>query len=240
MKILIVDDEALARARLQDLLQEIDAGLQLLQAENGVQALDLIQAEQPDVALLDIRMPAMDGLELAQHLLAVPTAPAIVFTTAYQEHALEAFDHNAIDYLVKPIRKDRLQRALDKASQINPAQLTNVQQAIPAKPKYFSANKHGKIVLQPVKEVSYLKAEQKYVTAYWPGGELLLDVTLTQIEQEHADVFLRIHRSTLVAVDSMRAIDKDESGNAVMILEAIDERLPISRRLLSQIKSRIK
>lgn len=243
MKILIVDDETLARERLIDLLNEDEPSYQCLQASNGVEALELIQTERPELVLLDIRMPVMDGLELAQHLMTLSgPVPAIVFTTAYQDHALEAFENNAIDYLVKPIRKERLMRALDKASQLGQAKLETLQHidTESRSRQHFSASIHGKIILQPVQEVAYLKAEQKYVTAHWPGGEMLMDESLKSIEAEFSDRFVRIHRNTLVAIDAIRGLEKDDEGNSVLLLRDIEDKLPVSRRHLAGIKKLIK
>lgn len=242
MKILIVDDEALARARLQDLISEELPECELLEAGNGQDALESIQAWQPDLVLLDIRMPIMDGLEVAQHLLNIDNAPALVFTTAYQDHALTAFDSNAVDYLVKPIRKERLLKALAKANRLRLPQIQAIRASEPEmkQRKHLSASRQGKIHLQPIEEVYYLKAEQKYVIANWPEGDLLLDESLKSLETEFSDRFIRIHRNTLVATNYISGLEKDNAGNTLIVMRDMPERLPVSRRHLAGIKKVLK
>jgi len=242
MKVLIVDDEALARARLRDLIGEEFPEYEILEAGNGLDALESIQARPPDLLLLDIRMPIMDGLEVAQHLLNIDNAPALVFTTAYQDHALTAFESNAVDYLVKPIRKERLLRALAKANRLRLPQIQAIRAIEPEinQRKHLSASFHGKLHLQPIEEVYYLRAEQKYVFAIWPKGELLLDESLKSLETEFSDRFIRIHRNTLVATDYIKGLEKDDAGNTVILLRDIPERLPVSRRHLAGIKKLLK
>ena len=242
MKILIVDDEQLARARLRDLINEDLVRHEILEAVNGLDALNTIQHNTPDLVLLDIRMPVMDGLEVAQHLLNIDNAPVLIFTTAYQDHALTAFDNNAVDYLVKPIRKERLLRALQKASALRKAQVLAIRATEPASNprKHLSATSHGKLQLKPIDEIFYLKAEQKYVTAVWPDGELLLDESLKSLETEFSDRFIRIHRNTLVATDCISGLEKDDAGNSLMVIRDMETRLPVSRRHLASIKKLIK
>ena len=206
MKILIVDDEKPARERLKDLVLEVDAGYELLEAANGLDALRITEEEQPDVVMLDIRMPIMDGLEAAQHMALLTPPPAVVFTTAYDEHALKAFDTNAIDYLLKPIRLERLQTALDRARVIQRARLTAVQGTSQMR-THIGAIIQGKLQLIPVREIRYFKAEQKYVTVYWPGHEALIDDSLRVIEEEFGGLFLRVHRNALVAVAHIESLE---------------------------------
>ena len=230
MKILIVDDEKPARERLKDLVLEVDAGYELLEAANGLDALRITEEEQPDVVMLDIRMPIMDGLEAAQHMALLTPPPAVVFTTAYDEHALKAFDTNAIDYLLKPIRLERLQTALDRARVIQRARLTAVQGTSQMR-THIGAIIQGKLQLIPVREIRYFKAEQKYVTVYWPGHEALIDDSLRVIEEEFGGLFLRVHRNALVAVAHIESLEKGDDGTYLVSLRDTPEKLPVSRRL---------
>ncbi len=242
MKILIVDDEQLARERLKDLIHEYDKGHIILQADNGLTALQAVANEQPDVILLDIRMPVMDGLEAAYHLAALKSPPAIVFTTAYQDHAIDAFDANAIDYLLKPIRNERLQLALEKAQMMNRARITRLREVDPdIKPRtHLSSSSQGKIQLIPISEVRYLKAEQKYVMAGWTGREVLLNESLKTLEAEFPHRFLRIHRNALVALEHIEALDKDKDGSFHIRLHGVSERLLTSRRHLHAVRRAIR
>lgn len=239
MKILIVDDEKPARERLKDLVLEVDAGYELLEAANGLDALRITEEEQPDVVMLDIRMPIMDGLEAAQHMALLTPPPAVVFTTAYDEHALKAFDTNAIDYLLKPIRLERLQTALDRARVIQRARLTAVQGTSQMR-THIGAIIQGKLQLIPVREIRYFKAEQKYVTVYWPGHEALIDDSLRVIEEEFGGLFLRVHRNALVAVAHIESLEKGDDGTYLVSLRDTPEKLPVSRRLGREVKQRLK
>ena len=242
MKILIVDDEQLARERLKDLIHDYDKDHIILQADNGLTALQAVANEQPDVILLDIRMPVMDGLEAAYHLAALKSPPAIVFTTAYQDHAIDAFDANAIDYLLKPIRNERLQLALEKARMMNRARITRLREVDPdIKPRtHLSSSSQGKIQLIPISEVRYLKAEQKYVMAGWTGREALLNESLKTLEAEFPHRFLRIHRNALVALEHIEAHDKDKDGSFRIRLHGVSERLLTSRRHLHAVRRAIR
>lgn len=239
MKILIVDDETPARDRLRDLIRELDARHQVLEAGNGLEALRIAEQEQPDVVMLDIRMPVMDGLEAAQHLTLLNAPPAVLFTTAYDEHALKAFDANAVDYLLKPIRLQRLQTALDKARVLQRARLQPAQEQ-GAMRTHIGAVVQGRLQLIPVPEIRYFKAEQKYVTVYWPGHEALIDDSLRTIEDEFGALFLRIHRNALVAVAHIEALEKGDDGNYLISLRDTPEKLAVSRRLGREVKQRLK
>ncbi|MEE8321059.1 MAG: LytTR family DNA-binding domain-containing protein [Gammaproteobacteria bacterium] len=240
MKILIVDDETLARERLCELIMELDPGISFSQAENGLQALEKIQKEQPDIVLLDIRMPVMDGLETAQHITYLASSPAIIFTTAYQEHALDAFEANAVDYLLKPIRKQRLQTALQRASVLNRARVSELRGAGASIRTHLSAIVHGNIQLLPVEKIRYLKADQKYVTAAWPEGELLLDESLKSLETEFSVQFLRIHRNALISRQHIEGLEKDVAGSYYVRLQDMQTTLTVSRRHLGEVKTVIK
>lgn len=242
MKILIVDDEALARERLIDLITELDTGSVIIEASHGLIALDMVQHESPEVVLLDIRMPLMDGLEVAHHLAGLESPPAVIFTTAYQDHALEAFDTHAVDYLLKPIRKDRLQQALERAQMINRANITELreQDQLSTARTHLSAIVQGNLRLVAVGDIRYLKAEQKYVIAAWPDGELLLDDSLKSLESEFQALFVRIHRNALVALQHIESLEKEKDGNVCIRLRGMVNALQVSRRHVSTVRQTMK
>lgn len=241
LRVLIVDDEAPARNRLRELLADCAAEFPVTvsgEAANGIEALDQLLRHGADVVLLDIRMPAMDGIELAQHLQKMPQPPAVIFTTAYDDYAIKAFEVNAIDYLLKPIRSERLAAALKKASALTPAGVHALQDAVGRPRTHFSVTERGRILLVPVADIVYLKAELKYVTLRTLAREYLLEESLTRLEQEYAASFVRIHRNCLVARNHIAGFEKSdevaESGehqaNWVVLLKGLEEKLPVSRR----------
>jgi two-component system response regulator AlgR len=241
MKILIVDDEHLARERIVDLLNELGTDYSCYEAVNGMEALKIAEQEKPEIVLMDIRMPGMDGLESALHMSKLEPAPAVVFTTAYEEHAIAAFDANAVDYLLKPVRSDRLAKALDKADTISRARINQIkqQQGDPRR-THLSASTHGKIELIPVKDVSCFKADQKYVTVYWQGKETLIDDPLKSLEDEFGNLFIRVHRNALVATGYITGLEKTSDGNYLIKLQGLEEGLGVSRRHISKIKKTLK
>ena len=242
MKILIVDDETLARQRLRSLVGELAGGNTVLEADNGLAALETIQREKPDVVLLDIRMPLMDGLEVARHLVDNAAPPAIIFTTAYQKHALEAFETHAVDYLLKPVRRQRLEEALQRARIIHRAQVESLRQrdGLANARTHLSATRKGNIQLVPVEDVRYLKAEHKYIIAAWPGGELLLDEPLKALEREFGEMFVRVHRNALASVRHIAGLVRDETGRLTLSLNDMQEGLQVSRRHASEIRRLLK
>ncbi|MCF6324831.1 MAG: LytTR family DNA-binding domain-containing protein [Gammaproteobacteria bacterium] len=242
MNILITDDEPLARERLRSLIDEFDEGNVIGEASNGKETLQQCQHLQPDIVLLDIRMPEMDGVEAALHLANLERPPAVIFTTAYGDHALAAFEAHAVDYLLKPIRKARLQEALQKAQQLNRAQLQSLQQADepPAMRTHISARVRETIQLIPVEEILYFRADHKYVTVRHLHGEVLIEEPLKALEQEFASLSLRIHRNTLIFKKQLAGIGKDDQGHPQLLLRDCDDPLAISRRHLSEIKNLLK
>lgn len=239
MRILIVDDEPPARQRLADLVADIGPFEVVGEAANGRQAIEAIEASSPDLLLLDIRMPGMDGLEVARHLSALDNPPAVVFTTAYDDHALAAFEANAIDYLLKPIRRERLAAALARATNLTRAQLSGLRESssVGARVRsHLSATMFGRLELLPVERIRYFKAEHKYVTAGHPDGALLVEDTLSALEKEFGERFLRVHRNALVAREHVRALDRDSAGRLVVRLDRVDERLEVSRRLAVNVR----
>lgn len=241
MKCLVVDDEPLARERLIRLLGDC-TGLEICgEADSGEQALEVVQTQQPDLILLDIRMPGMDGLEAARHLLKLEQPPAVVFTTAFGDHALDAFETQAVDYLLKPIHPQRLQQALDKARRLSSAQLEKVSAAQPDhRRSHLCARVRGNLELLDISEVIFLQADNKYVTVCAPNRQILIEESLKSLEQEFADLFIRVHRNALVANAAIRGLEKDRHGHFRVVLEGTDERLEVSRRLLSAVRKRIK
>jgi two-component system response regulator AlgR len=241
MKCLVVDDEELARERLTRLLETAGEWQVCGEAANGEQALQQVQRLQPDVVLLDIRMPGMDGLETARHLSRLEKPPAVVFTTAYGDHALEAFETQAVDYLLKPIDPERLQQALDKARRLSGALLEELQGGDFGGPRsHLCARNRGNLELIPVEEVVYLQADNKYVTVCSRSQQILIEESLKSLEQEFGDRFVRIHRNALVAVAAIRGLEKDAAGHCSVVLEGVEPRLEVSRRLLPEIRRLIK
>lgn len=233
MKVLVADDEPLARQRLIGLLAELEPSCTVFEASSGTESLQLAGCELPEIVLLDIRMPDMDGLEAAGHLAKQERAPAIIFTTAYDEHALAAFAAHATDYLLKPIRLNRLRDAIARAQRLTQAQLsrlTATEKGQPAR-RHLSATLNGNLRLVPVSQVRVFKAEQKYVLACFPEGQLLLDEPLVALEQEFAADFLRVHRGALVARQHVRGLERDSTGALYVRVSGYDGRVEVSRRL---------
>ncbi|HMM46903.1 MAG TPA: LytTR family DNA-binding domain-containing protein [Thiobacillaceae bacterium] len=245
LRLLIVDDEAPARRRLRDVLMDCADRLPVEivgEAGNGLDALDQVQRQPVDAVLLDIRMPGMDGLECAAHLNQLSNPPAIIFSTAYDAYACQAFDLNAVDYLVKPVRADRLVRAMSRARRLNAAALDDLRAAHPKARMHLSVNEKGRIVLIPVPDILYLRAELKYITVRTATREFLIEESLTRLEAEFGETFVRIHRNCLVARERIREIGKlpgDEDGHFLR-LDGLDERLTVSRRQYSALREKIR
>jgi len=251
LKILIVDDEPLARARLRELLGDIAGQLPSVvvgEAVNGLAALDFLRQNAVDVVLADIRMPGMDGIELAGHLGALAKAPAIIFTTAYDNYAVQAFDLNAVDYLLKPVRAQRLLTALNKVvaqPPLNPELLGSIGQAVRGSGRtHLACQERGRLLLVPVAEVLYFKADLKYVTARTVEREYLLDEALTHLENEYAERFIRLHRAVLVARSALAGFEKaagdDAEAYGWALLRGVPEKLPVSRRQWAPAKALVK
>lgn len=238
MNILIVDDEAPARARLRRLLEDYPQARVVGEAGNGEEALNRVGELQPDVVLLDIRMPGMDGLEAARHLAQLEKPPAVIFTTAFSDYALEAFDAQAVDYLLKPVRKERLEAALQRARQVTPTQITavNEQAEIGSVRTHISARHRGGLLLVPIDDVLFFHADQKYVTVYHTGGEVLIEDSLKSLETEFGDQVLRIHRNALVMKRALVGMERSLRGQFHVILKDSEERPEISRRHVSTVK----
>ena len=237
LRVVIADDEAPARSRIKDLLEDCAGSFPIElagEAASGRELLVLLEETPADVVLLDIRMPEMDGLEAARHMLKLPEPPSVIFTTAYNDYALKAFELHAVDYLMKPIRLRRLHDALTRVRAITPLRLDVLQQIAPDARTHLSVLERGKVVLIPVPEILYLRAELKYVTIRTAAREYLLEESLSKLEQEFSEQFVRIHRSCLVAKAHILGFSKDsmEAGETrwSVLLNGLDEKLPVSRR----------
>lgn len=239
MKILIVDDEPLARERLQRHLQDLDSDYEIFQAENGLVALEQSEQHIPDIVLLDIRMPGMDGIEAASKLSELETPPAIIFTTAYDEYALDAFDTNAIAYLLKPIRKEKLDKALQSAKRLNRVQLQSIQQEdkLEDQELYLSVRIHSGIRKIDINDIFYFLAEQKYVTVKYREGEVLIEESLKSLESRFSNTFIRIHRNALISKKQLKAIRKDQQGRYLTELKDIDDKIEVSRRHVAMVRN---
>lgn len=242
LKILVVDDEALARLRLRTLLSDCHAtGLDAVQeASNAAQAMAILQREAFDLVLLDIHMPGVDGVSLAQAIATLPIPPAVVFVTAHAEHAVQAFELNAADYLTKPVRLERLQQALQKVER-----LVQVKRAVQPDPSQETLiiQDRGRTERVPVSEVLYLKAELKYITVRTAARSYILDGSLSELEEKYAAQFMRIHRNALIARRAVRALEKhfdpEEGEGWAVRLNGLDELLAVSRRQLSAVREAI-
>ena len=244
LRIFIADDEAPARARLKELLADIHCEIATAvvgEAGNGLEAIDRLPGSAAQVLLLDIQMPGMGGIEVARHLSALEHAPAVIFVTAHDRHAVAAFELNALDYLMKPVRAERLAAALRKALAAGPAPRERLERAATGAREFFSAAERNRIVLVPVAEVLYLRAELKYVTLRTRAGEHLIEEPLVAIEREFAERFVRVHRNCLVARGAIRGFERvagsgDEEPHWNVVLEGIAEHLPVSRRQWPAVK----
>lgn len=246
MRILIVDDEAPARDRLRQMLDEGREHTVVGDAGNGPEALELAARLSPEVVLLDIRMPGMSGIETAHHLNGFDNPPAIVFTTAYDQYAIDAFDAQAVGYVLKPVRRERLAKALAHAARISAATLGTVAAStgIDERRKHICARVHGALQLIPVDEIVCFQADQKYTRVCYVGGQPLIDDSLKQLEKEFGDRFVRIHRNALVAVSRIDALQKSEDGEITVRLRGDDaaaiEPLKVSRRHVAAVRRRLK
>lgn len=241
LKVLIVDDEPPARERLKSLLVEIPDTEIVGEAINGQESLTRVNELVPDVVLLDVRMPGMDGIEVARHLNVLAEPPAIIFTTAYDEYALNAFDAHAVGYLLKPIRKEKLEAALARAGRLTRLQLQKVTAASSAKRRtHIAARRREGLRLIPIEEVQFFFAEQKYTTVRHLNGEDLIEDSLRTLEEEFADGFVRIHRNTLVGVRYLEKIERSSEGQYFVRLRGYEATLQVSRRMAGELRDRFR
>jgi two-component system response regulator AlgR len=244
MRVLIVDDEQPARERLRQILAA-EPGFEVVgEAGNGHEALELAAKEAPDVVLLDIRMPGMEGIETAHHLNQMDPPPAVVFTTAYDEYAIDAFEARAIGYVLKPVRRSRLVGALQHASRLAAAALRDAGASLDSQRRHVCAVAHGELRLIPIDEISCFRADQKYVSVDHDNGRDLIDDSLKSLEAEFGDRFVRIHRGALIAVDRIDGIERNAEGRNRIVLrngsQVDDKELIISRRHVAEVKRRLK
>ena len=246
MRVLVVDDEGLARNRLRQIIADLDGYEFAGEASNGEQAIAIASDVRPDIVLLDIRMPGLGGIETAHHLNALENPPAVVFTTAYDEYAIEAFEAKAVGYVLKPVRRSRLKSALENATRIAGSTLHDVanQTGSDGPREHVCAQIHNQLTLIPVANINFFRADQKYVAVHHSDGQCLIDESLKGLEEEFADRFVRIHRGALVAVDKIETLAKTVDGATRIVLrdhsQDDDKQLIISRRHLAELRRRLK
>lgn len=244
MRVVIADDEPLARTRLRSLLNDM-AGIEVVaEAGDGQQTLQACTEHTPDLVLLDIAMPGMDGLEAARHLATLPLRPAVVFCTAYDAHALSAFEAEAVDYLVKPVRAERLSAALERARTVIAGRARS-DAVLPvaatpddiAEPRsHLCARLRGGLRRIPMDEVRYLLADEKYVVVHHAGGEDLIEESLRSLEEEFGARFVRIHRNCLVARDRIVELRRSTEGQVTVVLRDVAQALEVSRRCVAGVR----
>jgi two-component system response regulator AlgR len=222
LNVLIVDDEPPARTRLRQLLEETDEHTVVGEAQNGEQALEFCAQLEPDVVLLDISMPGLNGIETAHHLNALERPPCVIFTTAYDRYAIEAFDASAVGYVLKPVRRERLERALQQAARLSRGALGDIGKGfgLTEQRNHICARLRGDLKLIPLADIAYFHADQKYVTVYHRNGTDLIDESLKALEDEFSERFVRIHRNALVAVDKIEALRKTPDGRTEVELRS--------------------
>ena len=240
MKALIVDDEPLARARLRELLKAHDDITEVFEAEHGARALEIAVATAIDLVLLDIRMPVMDGLEAALHFARFDPAPAVVFCTAYEEHALAAFEAHAVDYLLKPVKRERLSARKFIGTPVETNQIAAAVSSLKTKRTQLAARVRGELRLIPIADVLYLQADTKYVEVHSAKEMLLIEDSLVRLEEEFSDIFVRIHRSCLVAKSAISGLAKSAQGEVAITLKHRPDKLEVSRRNVAQVRKLIK
>lgn len=238
MKVLIADDEPLARQRLGRLLDDLSEPVRVVgEAANGTETLRLCERLQPHILLLDIAMPGMDGVEVARHLAELHCPPAVIFTTAYDHYALAAFETSAVSYLLKPVRRDQLWGAVQRARRLTRVQLAALNEAErPRARTQLCARRRGELELVPVASIVYFSADRKYVSAHHLTGELLLDESLKALEDEFGERFIRVHRNALVARRRITALVTDGQGRMRVRLKDANKTIEVSRRHLGAVR----
>ncbi len=229
--VLIIDDEQPARDRLRRLLRPMQEFTVAGEAASGSEALDKIRSLSPNILLLDISMPGMDGMALARTLREGGASPAIVFCTAYQDQALNAFDVEAVDYVVKPVRQERLARALEKA-----ARYLGIEDEQPQEEHFLRSTVGGKVVLTPIQRVICLVAEDKYTTVIHEKGSTVIDESLTELENLYPEQFFRVHRNALVSRKHLRGLERSAEGQTLALLSGTDRKPEVSRRNVAALR----
>ena len=239
--VLIVDDEPLARDRLQRLVEELPGWDVVGACGSGDEAIELVNTLHPSVVLLDIRMPGMSGVEVARHLASYHSPPAIIFVTAYDEYAIEAFDAQAIGYLLKPVRREKLERALQQAGRLGASKLGEFAATDTriARRENIAVRYRDELRLIPLRDVLFFRADQKYVTVHHAAGEDLIDESMKQLAKEFEPDFVRINRGILAAVGAIEVLERDDEGKYLVRLRGTADMLPVSRRRLAALKRAI-
>lgn len=241
MDVLVVDDEALARERLVRMISRMDECEVVAQAAGADEALQAVADQGPDVVLMDISMPGEDGLSAARRISSMQNPPAVVFCTAYDKHAVEAFEAQAVGYLLKPVRQEQLEEVLHNARKLNRMQIAALDDISKTESanvrKHISAKTRRGVELIPIDDIFYFLADQKYVTVYHRGGETLIDDTLKELEGEFDTSFIRIHRNALVARNYVEGMERAGEGHYVMRLRDSEEKPIVSRRHVSRIRT---
>lgn len=230
LNILIIDDEQPARDRLRRLLRNLPKCEVVGEAASSNEALESIRELSPDVLLLDISMPGMDGMSLARVLQEGGASPAIIFCTAYQDQALNAFEVEAVDYLVKPVRIERLETAIEKARKYMGSEQGGEDE------QYVRSTVGGKVVLTPVHRVICLVSEDKYTTVTHEKGSTVIDESLTELEQKYPGLFFRVHRNALVSRKHLRGLERSTEGHTFVLLSGTDRKPEVSRRNISALR----
>jgi two-component system response regulator AlgR len=239
LRVLVVDDEPLARERLSHLVEELPGAELAGVAGSGEEALLLAGRLRPEVVLLDIRMPGIDGLEAAHHLARMPEPPAVIFTTAFEQHALAAFDAHAAGYLLKPVRLDKLREALERARRPTRAQLARIAEGAAGPRTRIAVRARDELRLIPVEDIRCFIAEQKYTTLRHSQGDELIEESLKSLEEEFADRFVRVHRNSLAAIAHIEGLERDAGGQQFVRLRGGDT-LAVSRRLAADVARRLR
>ncbi|WP_269792251.1 LytTR family DNA-binding domain-containing protein [Stenotrophomonas sp. Iso1] len=239
VKVVIADDEPLARERLRSLLAEHAGTIVVAEAANGADALHACAQTQPDLVLLDIAMPGIDGLEVARHLAHFEPRPAVVFCTAYDAHALSAFEAAAVDYLMKPIRAERLAAALARARTVIAGRSIAAPAHATQPRRVLCARLRGSLRLVPVEDIVYLQAEEKYVVVHHKRGQDLIEESLRSLEDEFGERFIRIHRNCLVARDQLQEVRRTPAGQVQAVLRDMPVLLEVSRRCVANLKTEL-
>jgi len=240
-RVLIVDDEPLARGRIRQQVEAIEGYEVAGEAESGLQAIEMAASTRADILLLDIRMPGMNGLEVGRHLSTTEHPPAVIFTTAYSEHALEAFQAHAVDYLLKPVREEKLAAALVAARKLSRAQMQKVDEELDSgRRSHICARVRGDLQLINVTDIYYFKADSKYVEVRHTDGTVLIEESLVTLEKEFEGDFFRVHRNALVASAYVDGLQKGGDGHSYVHMSGITETVEISRRHLPAVRALLK
>lgn len=241
-RVLIADDEAPARERLRSLLAEIPEVMLVGEAENGLQALEMADELAPDIVLLDVRMPGLDGLEAARRIMDFAEPPAVIFTTAFDEYAVNAFETQAAGYLLKPIRSEKLRTAILQAGRLTRPQLTQAATVarFSERRTHIAVKTRDGVRLVPIDKVIYFQADQKYTTVRHADGEDLIEESLRSLEDDLGQLFVRIHRNALVNSALLLAIERDATGQHFVTLRDCPQKLAVSRRMAGDLRDRFR